>query len=160
MARMVASLVVMNRLAAIDFIGFERSDGYTRNGVYLFDTINLVAPEANPQQVIGIGQVDIDRISLDPEVASVEITYRYVRRGYRPIGAEKHCGRAYVRVALRLHSRRSQPGCPYHKYTIPTILLLHPCVLIRAAEVAASLSLSISSLMARSFSIYVSEPGR
>ena len=61
------------QIGGVYFIFVETSYTMSWNRVYLFDGINFVIPEHNAQQVISIGKIDIDGISFNTEIASVQL---------------------------------------------------------------------------------------
>lgn len=57
----------------IDLITVEGAEGDTTDGIYFLDTVYLVAPEDDTQEVVAVGQEDVYRIAFDTEIATVEI---------------------------------------------------------------------------------------
>ena len=53
----------------IDFVVVERSDTCTAQRVDLLDGVHLVVPKRDTEHLVGISQIDFDRVALDTEFA-------------------------------------------------------------------------------------------
>ena len=61
------------QVGRINLIGVKWRDSDSCDGVYLFDTVNLISPEGDTEQVVGISQINIHRVALDPEISTVQV---------------------------------------------------------------------------------------
>ena len=59
-------------VGGINAIFVEGADTLTRDWLYLLDGIDLIVPEGDAQEVVGIGEEDIDGVSLDAIFAARE----------------------------------------------------------------------------------------
>ena len=61
------------QVGRINLIGVKWGDSDSCDRVYLFDAVNFIPPEGDAEQVVGISQINIHRVALDPEIATVQV---------------------------------------------------------------------------------------
>ena len=61
------------QIGRINLIGVEWSNGDSCNRVYFFYTINLISPEGDTEQIVGISQIDIHGVTFNAEITTVQV---------------------------------------------------------------------------------------
>ena len=56
-------------VGGINLVTVKGGKAHARDGIHFFNCVNLVVPEGDANQVVGIGQKDIHRVALEAEVA-------------------------------------------------------------------------------------------
>ena len=60
-------------VGGINLVGIELGDGNAAHRVHFLNTVYLVSPKGDAQQVVGVSQINVHRIAFHAEIAAVQV---------------------------------------------------------------------------------------